>query len=355
MNLRESEKNLLLLELLDCTEDLALVLDGGLRILTANRAAVILFGYQAVDLTTKHLADLIDIDDRGKMEKLVHDARGRLGGATTFLTHSGEKLPARFSLSALSDEGEEPTYFLLVIHRTKGDSAIRNADASNGLATRMRKGFSEPLFIIDGPSRTVRDCNEAAVNATGYSHEELIGRRLLDHTKDAEAIRQYRAAEVRADRTYATAGIFQERLLFPRKDAPPMLCDLIGLPFLRPDGSLDIVIATLHDRSAEEAREIELASLIEKVSGLAAELTSVAASYTTSGRTKRLSDLGFTSRQVEIARLCAAGAPSKEIGFHLGIAESTVKNHLAVIYRKLGVKTRMSFLRYLTTERIKME
>jgi DNA-binding CsgD family transcriptional regulator/PAS domain-containing protein len=289
------------------------------------------------------------------MEKLVHDARGRLGGATTFLTRSGEKLPARFSLSALSDEGEEPNYFLLVIHRTQGDSTIRDADASNGLAARMRTGFVEPLFIIDGPSRTVRDCNEAAVNATGFPREELIGRRLLDHTKEVEAIRQYRAAEARADRTYATAGVFQERILFPRKNAPPMLCDLIGLPFLWPDGSLDIVIVTLHDRSAEEAREIELASLIEKVSGLAAELTSVAASYTTSSRTKRLSDLGFTARQIEIASLCVAGAPSKEIGFRLGIAESTVKNHLAVIYRKLGVTSRMTFMRYLTIERIKIE
>lgn len=355
MNLRDGEKNLLLLELLDCTEDLALVLGGGLRILSANRAAVIFFGYQAVDLTSKHLADIIAIDDRGKMEKLVHKARGRLGGDATFLTRSGGKLPARFSLSALSDAGEEPNYFLLVIHRTKGDSAIRDADASNGLAVRMRTGFVEPLFVIDGPSRTVRDCNDAAVNATGFPREELIGRRLLDHTKDAETARQYRAAEARADRTYATAGIFQERILFPRKDAPPLLCDLIGLPFLWPNGSLDIIIVTLHDRSAEEARETELASLIEKVSGLAAELTSVAASYSTRGRARRLSDLGFTARQVEITRLCAAGAPSKEIGFRLGIAESTVKNHLAVIYRKLGVKTRMGFLRFLTTERIKIE
>ena len=49
---------------------------------------------------------------------------------------------------------------------------------------------------------------------------------------------------------------------------------------------------------------------------------------------------GLTERETEIARLVAAGKRSSEIAEQLFVSVRTVDNHLAAIYRKLGVKSR---------------
>jgi non-specific serine/threonine protein kinase len=49
---------------------------------------------------------------------------------------------------------------------------------------------------------------------------------------------------------------------------------------------------------------------------------------------------GLTERESEIARLVAAGKRSSEIAQQLFVSVRTVDNHLAAIYRKLGVKSR---------------
>jgi DNA-binding NarL/FixJ family response regulator len=111
----------------------------------------------------------------------------------------------------------------------------------------------------------------------------------------------------------------------------------------------------LFNRSDEEERKAEFASLIGQVNAIAAQLATMAPGFTTYNPGKRLSDLGFTARQIEIARLFTADFSSKEIGYRLGIVESTVKNHLAVMYRKLHVNSRIGFIRTLSLKRIKLE
>lgn len=49
---------------------------------------------------------------------------------------------------------------------------------------------------------------------------------------------------------------------------------------------------------------------------------------------------GLTDRQVDILRQVIAGKPNKIIARELNIAEATVKAHLAVAFRALGVKNR---------------
>lgn len=49
---------------------------------------------------------------------------------------------------------------------------------------------------------------------------------------------------------------------------------------------------------------------------------------------------GLTPRQVDAYRSAARGLPNKLIARELGIAESTVKTHLAAVYAALGVRNR---------------
>ncbi len=50
---------------------------------------------------------------------------------------------------------------------------------------------------------------------------------------------------------------------------------------------------------------------------------------------------GLTTREVEVARLVSAGAPSQAAAEALFVSVRTVDNHLRSIYRKLGVRSRV--------------
>ena len=53
-----------------------------------------------------------------------------------------------------------------------------------------------------------------------------------------------------------------------------------------------------------------------------------------------LQDSGLTARQLEVARLLAQGCANKAIAGMLAMSESTVKVHIAAIFRALGVSNR---------------
>ena len=49
---------------------------------------------------------------------------------------------------------------------------------------------------------------------------------------------------------------------------------------------------------------------------------------------------GLTPRQAEIARACAMGLGNKEIALRLGLSPATVKDHVAAILARLGLRNR---------------
>jgi len=55
----------------------------------------------------------------------------------------------------------------------------------------------------------------------------------------------------------------------------------------------------------------------------------------------RADELQLSGREREILALLAVGLPNKQIGVRLGIAEKTVKVHLTMIYREIGVHDRV--------------
>ena len=55
---------------------------------------------------------------------------------------------------------------------------------------------------------------------------------------------------------------------------------------------------------------------------------------------QRPEDLGFSPRQADVLRLLIEGMPNKLISRELDMSESTVKTHLAVIFRKLDASSR---------------
>ena len=55
---------------------------------------------------------------------------------------------------------------------------------------------------------------------------------------------------------------------------------------------------------------------------------------------------GLTPREWEILALLAGGFRNKEISARLSVSENTIKSHVAAIYRKLRVNTRVGATLY---------
>ncbi|WP_169944874.1 response regulator transcription factor [Microbispora sp. H11081] len=55
----------------------------------------------------------------------------------------------------------------------------------------------------------------------------------------------------------------------------------------------------------------------------------------------------LSAREVEVARMVAAGATTREIAAHLLITEGTVKNHVSSVLRKLGLRDRIQLALHL--------
>ena len=275
-----------------------------------------------------------------------------MGCSGVFITQLRDKVNVRFSVSPLADSAKILRGYLLVGCPTDERDLSQTAKPPSRIARRILRNLSDPAFIIAFPARTIGDCNETAISVLGFKREELVGRRLLDLVADAGKYDQGKALIERIDKTYAEIGFINERLRFTRRNGPPLLCDCISLPFFAIDGSLSYKISILFDRSREELREAKYAEFIDRAERLARDLEVFMPETSLPLKGKRLSNYGFRSRQIEISRLAIQGLSSKEIGSRLGIAESTVKNHLAGMYRKLGVRSRIDFMRILNEQHI---
>jgi DNA-binding CsgD family transcriptional regulator/PAS domain-containing protein len=339
-------------ELMDCVDNFVLVLDPGLRVLMANLCMTDFFGYPECELIAKKLSMLVDVGDRSRIIGLARRAKKRVGGAAIFLTRSHTKFHVDFSISPLANADEKPRGYLLVGRLIGDNTTPQIASLPNSFSTRILQNLADPAFINVFPSRTICDCNEPAISVLGFRRDEFIGRRLVDFVASIGECDRNEALLKRIDKTYAKIGFSNERLRFSRKSGLSLLCDCISLPFFTADGSLSYKISILLDRSREEQREADFTDFIKRAKQLSSDLEELTPKLLSFQNAKRLSGLGFTSRQIEITRFITQGLSSKEIGFRLGIAESTVKNHLAGMYRKVAARSRIDFMRILNEQHI---
>jgi len=343
--------------LFEGSRDIVLLTDPGLRIIRASAFATALMGYGTSELLGKPIGRFLDGSLQGtrlsEAASSLASAEERRSGDFSLVTRGGASVPVRLCVRRLEDRTGH-AYGHLVTGgplRSDGGLAADCGDASNGLVDRVLHGIPDPVLLIDPFDSVVLDCNTASEGLLGRTRADLIGASLLSLHADPAAYRERRKLAAEA---YARAGVWQGVAELAHKGGAKVLCAMTEIALFNLDGSLSLVIAIARDLSAERRKEAELSRLISGVSALSAQLARLAASSREPEREESLSALGFTARQSEIARLIVSGASTKEAAFALGLSESTVKNHLAAMFRKMGVASRVDFVRLISERRVKL-
>ena len=185
---------------------------------------------------------------------------------------------------------------------------------------------SSPIAAVVSDPRLqdnpIVDCNQAFVDLTGYSREEIIGhncRFLAGSGTEADLTSLLRQG-------IAARRPVMVEILNYKKDGRPFRNAVMVAPIFDAKGELDFFLGSqvevIQDaKPRENPRRKAAQAKIEKL----------------------------TPRQLEALKKMAAGKPNKQVAFDMNISERTVKMHIADALRVLGVPTRADAIR-LTVE-----
>lgn len=168
------------------------------------------------------------------------------------------------------------------------------------------------------PDNPIVACNQAFVDLTGYSPDEIVGRNcrfLRGPETEASLSEQLRAGIA------ARVPVMVEILNY-KKDGTPFRNAVMVAPIFDANGDLEYFLGSQVELSAgaDEARKSRGVIAREKVESL-------------------------PKRQREILECIAAGKLNKQIAWELQLSERTVKLHRAAVLKALGVRTSADAIR----------
>lgn len=220
------------------------------------------------------------------------------------------------------------------------------------LVTRLLRGLSDSVFLIDYQDRTICDCNSAAELMFGYEREELLGRSPHFLAVDTESAKDH---VWRSRASYARTGFYQSKMRCRKKDGSPFMTLATNIALFDTSGALRYILAINRDISLDEQRFEQILGLAEKARVIMQLLEESILPLKSATSSSSLQMLGFSDRQIDIAILLLSGSPTKAIAVRLGISESAVKNHLSSMYRRTRVGSRIEFAKYVHDHGISLE
>jgi len=190
--LRDSEEKLR--TMFESIHDAVEVLDLDGTFIDANEAAVHLRGLKhKKDLIGQKAIDFVAEKDKDRAieyTKKVYKRGGKKPIEYTLVTQDGEELEAEFGATLLRDRNGEPVGFIGVTRditeRKRADEALRQKEEE---LSAMFESVHDGIIVVDMLGNMQR-MNDAALQMTGYTREELIGKSALDfvHEEDRSKV-----------------------------------------------------------------------------------------------------------------------------------------------------------------------
>jgi PAS domain S-box-containing protein len=354
MTMCVSEK--ILQYLIDDARAMVLLLDPALRIRLTNRATSQFFCQSKEACIGNSVSQILGHEAFSKLRSIVSKLEIDGESAQTecrVQDYAGEVRILSLSLRLIKNEGNPSRLIVLTMIPSQPDRKRRFAGIDpEMLIRRLLQGISDSVLLVDFTDKTIQDCNMATETLFGYSREELIGRSPQFLAPSEELAKSY------AENSWLSsirAGIYQARMLCKRKDGSRFLTLATNIPLFNSLGEIVYTLAINRDISSEQGKNERIAQISTQMAELANLIRDNVSEPSYALDSKPLSGLGLSPRQVRIAALVARGDPTKAISASLGVSESAVKSQLSIVYKKLGVSSRVEFLRTIHDKRIRLE
>jgi PAS domain S-box-containing protein len=233
--------------------------------------------------------------------------------------------------------------------RSLAEAAIERLREKGGVFVQAVRATRMPMAVTD-PSlagNPIVFANEAFCAATSYAARELVGQsaHALGLWVDEDALSRF-------ERLLSEEGSVRAfEAMLRAKDGTELAC-LIAADTAVINGQPSLLIA-FQDISARKRSEAELRIAIDAVMQDAswfsqavveklATLRSAPQGRPDPAKLAKLSDL--TGRERDVLALICRGLNDEGIGAELGLSRNTVRNHVASLYRKLGVNRRSAVI-----------
>lgn len=221
--------------------------------------------------------------------------------------------------------------------RRKAEVALRHSEE------RFAKAFElspVPSALMDAEGLAITSVNQAFATTFGHGPEVAGGRSLADLAVWIDPAEQRRFA--RDLRRLGSLRGFEAAL--QDSDGTEIDC-LVSAERVRINGEA-CVLCVLQDITGRKRSERELIEAIEAVMadaswfshGVIDKLAALRHPSRAGRAPARVDDL--TAREEDMLTRICQGATDKEIGAELKLSPNTVRNHVAALYRKLGVNRR---------------
>ena len=222
--------------------------------------------------------------------------------------------------------------------RRRAETALRQSEERFAKSFRLAP-VPMKLSTLDG--HRILNVNHAFLQITGWSYEEVVGRKPVD-------LELWESAAVRRDveRRLAESGSFRaHELKLKAKDGRLIDC-LVSAETVTINGQL-CILSVFQDISERKRTEIELITAIEAAMqdsswlsrNIMDKLAALRASQPSS-LSPAPSAVDLTPREREVIELIARGKSDAAIAEALSLSRNTVRNHVARLYAKIGAHNR---------------
>ena len=316
------------------------VLDGDMRIRGVSQPWLDWLAYSRDAVLGRQFIDFLAPSSAAHFETHTWEMLSHAGTArdveVSFIAKSGDMVDALVTARATLDEGGAPRLVVAapvdITARKRSQAAFDTLFALSPVPMLIRK--------LDDPR--ILDINEAFSAATGHVSESVAG-----HSVDELGIFENKTKRQHFENALRADGKIQNMDAHLKTAAGELLDCLLSAEKVHAFGQTCLLMI-LQDVSDRRRSEMELFQAIEKVMGdtswfsrsVIEKLAGLRSPPRTGSRSSEIGDL--TPREREVLALISQGMADADIAAKLGLTRSTVRNHVATLYSKIGVHSRSS-------------